>query len=99
MTTTEASRPVVAIPPDIHGFRRSVAVVIGIDAYAGDIPRLKSAANDATHLARLLSEQHHYDDVRLLTNEQASCAALRKMPPAMSAVCCRWPICCRRSTN
>src|SRR6266545_3263840 len=79
MTTTEASRPVVAIPPDIHGFRRSVAVVIGIDAYAGDIPRLKSAANDATHLARLLSEQHHYDDVRLLTNEQASCAALRKL--------------------
>ena len=79
MTTTEASRPVVAIPPDIHGFRRSVAVVIGIDAYAGDIPRLKSAANDATHLARLLSEQHHYDDVRLLTNEQASGAALRKL--------------------
>jgi len=79
MTTTEDSRPAVAMPPDMHGFRRSVAVVIGIDAYVGDIPRLKSAANDATHLAQLLAEQHHYDRVKLLTNEQASCAVLRKL--------------------
>jgi hypothetical protein len=79
MTATEGSRPAVAAPPDIQGFRRSVAVVIGIDAYSGRIPPLKSAANDATHLARLLTEQHHYDEVRLLTNDQASCAALRTL--------------------
>jgi len=79
METTEGSRPAVSVPPDTQGFRRSVAVLIGIDAYDGDIPRLKSAANDATHLAQLLTEKHHYDEVRLLTNEQASCAALRKL--------------------
>src|SRR5689334_17317100 len=79
MTAIEDSRPAVAIPADIQGFRRSVAVVIGIDAYLGDIPQLKSAANDAAYLAQLLREQHHYDQVKLLTNEQANCAALRKL--------------------
>lgn len=35
------------------GFTRSLAVVIGIDAYGGGIPPLTTAVNDATALAEL----------------------------------------------
>ncbi|MEZ5460292.1 caspase family protein [Dokdonella sp.] len=59
-------------------FRKSVAVVIGINAYDHGVPQLKTAANDARRLARMLAEEHGYD-VHLLLDEQASLAAINKL--------------------
>lgn len=46
-------------------FRRNLAVVIGIDAYTGGIPRLTTAVNDAARLAELLADDHGYETVLL----------------------------------
>lgn len=46
-------------------FRRSLAIVIGIDAYAGDIPPLRSAVNDARRIAEVLATAHKYEPVTL----------------------------------
>src|SRR5437773_1287425 len=62
----------------MDGFRRSLAVVIGINQYAGDIPPLRSAVGDATDLARTLADDHGYE-VQLLTDLQASLAALDRL--------------------
>ena len=45
----------------MDGFRRSLAVVIGINQYASDIPPLRSAVGDATDLARTLADDHGYE--------------------------------------
>ena len=47
------------------GFNRNLAVVIGIDAYTGGIPRLTTAVNDAARLASLLAGEHGYETVLL----------------------------------
>jgi WD40 repeat protein len=53
-------------------FRRSRAIVIGINTYSETgIPGLKSAVADATQLAALLKEQHGYD-VCLLKDQDAT---------------------------
>lgn len=39
-------------------FTRSLAVIIGIDAYANGIPRLTTAVNDAARLAHTQDEIH-----------------------------------------
>lgn len=46
-------------------FRKSLAIVIGIDAYAGDIPPLRSAVNDARRIAKVLATAHKYESVTL----------------------------------
>ena len=51
-------------------FAHSLAVLIGIDAYTGGIPRLTTAVNDATRLTRLLAAQHGYETI-LLTEPAA----------------------------
>src|SRR5262245_2247289 len=61
-----------------YPFQRSLAIIIGINAYAGGIPPLRSAANDAGRLARILADDHGYD-VRLLVDVEATRAALTRL--------------------
>lgn len=42
-------------------FRRSIAVVIGIDQYGHGIPSLRTAVNDARRLVDVLARQHGYE--------------------------------------
>ncbi|MGB3217171.1 MAG: hypothetical protein WBD79_07195, partial [Anaerolineae bacterium] len=46
-------------------FTHSLAILIGIDAYANGIPRLTTAVNDATRLAGLLHDAHGYETTLL----------------------------------
>ena len=50
-------------------FTHSLAVVIGINAYANGIPRLTTAVNDATRLAELLRDAHGYETILLTEPE------------------------------
>jgi uncharacterized caspase-like protein len=50
-------------------FRRSLAVVIGIDQYSGEIPPLRSAVADATAVATMLSREHGFEIWQLLDHE------------------------------
>jgi prepilin-type processing-associated H-X9-DG protein len=52
----------------LHGFRRSQAVVMGIDAYAHGIPPLRTAVNDARRVAGVLEADFGYA-VRLLADD------------------------------
>ncbi|RWX45287.1 Caspase domain-containing protein [Candidatus Electrothrix aarhusensis] len=58
-------------------FKRSIAVVIGIDKYSKGIPPLSTAVNDACALAKILKKEHGYE-VTLLTDEKATLARLEK---------------------
>ncbi len=46
-------------------FNHNLAVVIGIDAYTGGIPRLTTAVNDAARLGGLLRDAHGYETILL----------------------------------
>ncbi len=59
-------------------FRRSLAVVIGIDRYSNGIPPLSTAVNDARRLAEILEEEHGYE-VTLLTDEGTTLSRLEKV--------------------
>ncbi|PHS13267.1 MAG: hypothetical protein COA86_17315 [Kangiella sp.] len=59
-------------------FRRSVAIIIGIDKYQNGIPLLKTAANDARRLATTLKDLHNFE-VRLFLDEDASKQRLSKL--------------------
>ncbi|MBW4595274.1 MAG: PD40 domain-containing protein [Brasilonema angustatum HA4187-MV1] len=50
-------------------FKRSLAVVIGINHYVNGIPELKTAVNDANQLALILEEKYQYQVLRLLDTE------------------------------
>lgn len=58
--------PDAAAPPP---FRRSIAVVIGIDQYAHGIPALRTAVNDARRLGDVLASQHGYEVTAVLDGE------------------------------
>jgi len=53
-------------------FDSSIAVVIGIDRYGDGIEPLSTPVSDAIALAKMLKEEHHYDIVRVLLDEQAT---------------------------
>ncbi|MDF5724717.1 MAG: caspase family protein [Rhizonema sp. PD37] len=53
----------------LESFKRSLAVVIGINEYQKKIPKLRTAKCDAEVLAQILAEQHQYDKVILITDE------------------------------
>jgi WD40 repeat protein len=53
----------------ITSFKRSLAVVIGINEYQNKIPKLQTARRDAEVLAQILAEEHQYDEVILITDE------------------------------
>ncbi|MBW4527747.1 MAG: caspase family protein [Phormidium tanganyikae FI6-MK23] len=48
------------------GFRKNIAIVIGINTYQQGIPSLKTAVNDAKELAHILQEQHGYTTLLFL---------------------------------
>jgi hypothetical protein len=50
-------------------FERSLAVIIGINAYHNGIPVLETAGNDARRLADILCNQHGYE-VFLFVDEE-----------------------------
>ena len=52
-------------------FNSSVGIIIGIDAYSGGIPPLRTARNDAVFLAQALKDHHGYD-VKLLVDDEAT---------------------------
>ncbi|MEZ4866970.1 MAG: caspase family protein [Caldilineaceae bacterium] len=54
--------------PNLVEFKRSLAVIIGINEYAHGIPQLRTPMNDAARLAQVLADDHGYD-VHLLTQE------------------------------
>ena len=58
------------------GFILNVAIVLGVDAYAGGIPALRTAAGDARSVARRLEEKHGYT-VTLLTDAEVTRNTLR----------------------
>ena len=49
-------------------FKRSVAIVIGINDYSCGIPPLRTARPDAKRLAAILAEDHGYEVDLLLDN-------------------------------
>jgi formylglycine-generating enzyme required for sulfatase activity/energy-coupling factor transporter ATP-binding protein EcfA2 len=53
-------------------FERSLGVVIGIDAYEQGIPFLQTAASDAEEVARLLKEDHKYQQIWLHLDKAAT---------------------------
>jgi len=59
-------------------FERNIAVVIGINVYKNGIPPLKTAANDAQELTRILREVFHYNVIQILDG-QASLVNLRRL--------------------
>ncbi|MDB9511649.1 caspase family protein [Kamptonema animale CS-326] len=50
-------------------FKRSLAIVLGINDYQNGISPLRTATNDAKELARILKEDHNYDVKLLLDTE------------------------------
>ena len=50
-------------------FKRSLAVVIGINQYVNGIPALKTAVNDANKLALILEENYQYKVLQLLDED------------------------------
>ncbi|WP_449418578.1 nSTAND1 domain-containing NTPase [Phormidium nigroviride] len=50
-------------------FKRSLAVVLGINDYQNGISPLRTATNDAKELARIFKEHHNYDVKLLLDTE------------------------------
>ncbi|PSR18879.1 hypothetical protein C8255_04985 [filamentous cyanobacterium CCP3] len=59
-------------------FKRSIAIIIGVNQYQNGIPALKTAVNDATQLAHVLKADHGYQVV-LLRDQQVSLATLRSL--------------------
>jgi WD40 repeat protein len=68
MITTNMSVPAQKVAT----FKRSLAIVIGINDYQNKIPKLKTAKRDAEVLAEILEKEHQYDEVLLITDETAT---------------------------
>lgn len=66
-----------AVRVPIQGFSRSLAFVIGIDAYRNGIPRLTTAVDDARAVAEALQSQHGFE-VELILDESATIELLRR---------------------
>ena len=60
-------------------FARSLAVVIGIDDYRNGIDSLQTATNDAREVARILEQEHKYEQVWLLLDDEATRTALEQL--------------------
>lgn len=53
-------------------YKKSWALVIGIDDYRDQHPRLANAVNDAREMARVLKEEYGFDHVFTLYDQEAS---------------------------
>lgn len=61
----------------MSAFAQNIAVVIGIDSYI-NVSQLQTASNDAKAVYQVLTEQHRYQPVHLLLNEEATLAGIRE---------------------
>jgi Caspase domain len=59
----------------MNEFRRSIAVIFGIDNYENGIPKLRTAARDAKILGRILRRDHGYE-VLVHCDQDATSAAM-----------------------
>ncbi len=57
---------------------RGLAILIGINDYANDVPPLRNAVRDVQAVAQVLHEQHGYA-VRLVLDQQATLSGLRSL--------------------
>ena len=48
------------------------ALIIGINNYSGEWPKLKNAVNDASVVANVLKEKYSFNQVKMLINEEAT---------------------------
>ncbi len=62
----------------MSNFAQSIAVVIGIDRYINGIPPLRTAVEDARHIATLLEKDHDYT-VKAYLDEQAAFEPLQQL--------------------
>ncbi|MEL7067579.1 MAG: caspase family protein [Cyanobacteria bacterium J06581_3] len=62
----------------ILNFDTSLAIIIGIDAYANGITPLRTAVNDARAIAHSLEKEHGYEVISLI-NDEANLAALKTL--------------------
>ncbi|MGL4502604.1 MAG: caspase family protein [Planktothrix sp.] len=61
-----------------YEFHRNIAIIIGINEYKNDIPRLETAVPDAEEFARIMQEQYQYE-IHLLLNEDATLEKLKQL--------------------
>ncbi|MEG4859505.1 caspase family protein [Microcoleus sp. K1-B1] len=61
-----------------HDFHRNIAIIIGINDYINEVPRLETAVPDAEEFARLMQERYQYE-VHLLLNEDATLNKLKQL--------------------
>ncbi|MEG3913368.1 caspase family protein [Microcoleus sp. w2-18bC1] len=61
-----------------HDFHRNIAIIIGINDYSNEVPRLETAVPDAEEFARLMQERYQYE-VHLLLNEDATLNKLKQL--------------------
>ena len=52
------------------------ALIIGIDSYSGDWPRLKNAVHDAKGVKEVLESQYRFDHIEMLLNQEATRAGI-----------------------
>lgn len=71
--TRELAHPANAPPRNVvEAFDRSVALVLGVDEYQHGVPRLTTAARDASAVASLLAAQHGFTTLVLLDDDVTS---------------------------
>ena len=66
----------------MEGFGRSLALIIGINAYSNGIPPLKNAVSDARALANLLGDKSrydNYDEVLLRVDQNATLLDIKEL--------------------
>ena len=66
LTAREARECMTGVSGPMKRFSRSVAVVVGIDAYRDDVPPLRCAVADAKALAKTLQRDHGFETWPLL---------------------------------
>lgn len=59
-------------------FKRSIAIIIGVNQYQNGVPALKTAVNDAIAIGQVLKADHDYQVV-LLRDQQVSLVTLRSL--------------------
>ena len=69
---TGAKAPTVATKPDPMVLGKYYALIIGIDSYSGDWPRLKNAVHDAKGVQEVLESQYRFDHIEMLLDKEAT---------------------------
>jgi WD40 repeat protein len=74
-----------AQPAPLHSrFRRSHAIVIGVDGYSGGVPPLRNAVRDALQVGRALGVDHHFEVTAFFDERAARQAVLDHLRDVMA---------------